>query len=250
MNSFRRAPVDFPRCPLPCFKLPEKFPFELALLRARAGADIGSTGIFNQFEFLSILLDISKLNVACWVVRSLECVQQSLALHTVLAIAHEHGCPKAPAKSSDSKADDPWSFFDSSLLGVEKASRLQHKSVQSDPDPENLSEFDFAEGDDDLLEFFMDTKDQDPDRKIIPKDELAKASDSAGEANKKAPSDAGSIRSHHSAHSHGHVKTVATEAALVKEALEEIGRRASTKTPLWPFNHNPFQHIPQSKVAN
>eukprot|EP00438_Fugacium_kawagutii_P000469 Skav217122 [mRNA] locus=scaffold783:282755:286276:- [translate_table: standard] len=229
-NAPRRATPHVSRSPLHSFKVPDKFPFELTLVRARKDADIGNSGIFNHFEFFSHLLDISKNDVACWKIKSLDCVQQSLGLHTALAIAADHGAPKEPAKSSSSakEPDDPWSFFDCAFLKPEKAN---HFKQQQRLDDDNISEFDFADADEDLCDLWAGTDlDTDKTKKRkhsavdIPQDPLDKMLDAAGKDS--APhSDAESVQSTHS-HGSGYKKTVATETALVKEALQEIGRQA------------------------
>ena len=223
LGVLRRAAGDLLRCPVPCFKPPDKWPLQLVLSRVRQGADIGNTGMFNQFEFFSILLDISRQKVDAWTVRTLECVQQSLGKHTALHISHDHGAAKAPAASSSaSKPADDWSFFDSALL--QPAAKAVH--VRKNPDEgdiDQLSEFDFDGAEEaDLLDMFLEAMEEKGQPDPNPnKRKLADAVEAEAKDDAKAPSEAGSVRSVRS----GQVKTIATEMTLVQEALQEIGRR-------------------------
>ena len=178
-------------------------------MRARQGADIGNTGIFNQFEFFGHLLDISKNDATAWQVRTLRCVQQSLALITVLQIEEDHGPPKKPT-SSASNLDD--SFFECPWLKKGQAKKFE-PSFQDD----EMSEFDGISDNDGLVELYMDHEEDTfaggPNQKHV----------GVGETEEKAPSEAGS------AHSAGHKKTIATEMGLVEEALREIGRHLFSK---------------------
>lgn len=176
-------------------------------MRARQGVDIGETGIFNQFEFFGHLLDISKNDATAWQIRTLRCVQQSLALITVLQIEEDLGPPKKTT-SSASNLDDPMSFFECPWLKRGQAKKFE-PSFQND----DMSEFDVSDNDG-LVELHMDDAED-----IFAGGSHQKHPEGGGEHGK-APSEAGSV---------GHKKTMATEMGLVEQALREIGRHLFSK---------------------
>lgn len=215
-----------PECLLPCFKLPEKFPFELVLDRGGERVDLGNTGLFNHFEFCRELFKISKNNLTAWQVRGLECNQQSLALHTALSISHDYGAAKEPKASSSAPEANEYAFLECSLLKFGKANTSfakKHEVDDFDGDG-NQSEFDFSDKDD-LADLFLDSGDDEggdgEKRKLSAMEGIGcPIPTPKGESDKKEPSEVGSMRSGHS----GHVKTIATQKAVVEEALREIGR--------------------------
>lgn len=197
---------------------PLQFPVQLRLEVVPRDRD--PCGIWSHHEFFKHLSKICQGKPENFIIRELECVQETMALHTAVSIVEEKQCE---AKVSKPKQNFDVDFFDASWIFNKQGSE---GPKPNDTLKEKLPDLLDDDEDDDFRNIFSDVE-SDLDREFSPMSKKRKvdlepepqsklpSEIDKGPLDGPAPSECGSV---------AHIKTIATQKDLVQKALESAGR--------------------------